>query len=85
MGIDGLLRVPRSKIKSSGEHGRNEKDLARAQVQNASIGWILIYSMNTLIFQKWPQFRESSKRVIAVIAFKSPTFVYLWREITTMQ
>jgi hypothetical protein len=25
------------------------------------------------------------KRVIAVIAFKSPTFVYLWREITTMQ
>jgi hypothetical protein len=55
-----------------------------AQVQN-SIGWILICSMNTFIFQKWPQFRESSKRVIAVIAFKSPTFVYLWREITTMQ
>jgi hypothetical protein len=55
-----------------------------ALVQN-SIGWILICSMNTFIFQKWPQFRESSNRVIAVIAFKSPTFVYLWREITAMQ
>jgi hypothetical protein len=41
--------------------------------------------MNTFIFQKWPQFRKSSKRVIAAIASKSPTFIYWWHEITTMQ
>jgi hypothetical protein len=64
-------------------HNGIPADPLRTQVQN-SIGWILICSMNTLIFQKWPQFCESSKRVIAVIASKSPTFIYWWHEITTM-